>query len=154
MSLGILALVVVSGIALVVILVRLSDRGREGSEEADAGTALIEFGSAFPGEAIRAVIMTADKKASFFRLAEGRTGFLQTMGRHSIARLIEPEKVSVAAHDSAPALKIDFGETAFTGGTYRFASQEDASEVSLWLCGAFAKAAGAEEANSETRHDV
>lgn len=151
MPLEILAALVVFGVALVVILVRISDRRRNG-EEADAGTAIVEFGQAFPGEAIRAVIMTADGKASFFRLAEGRTGFLQAMGRHSIARLIEPGRIRVAAEDDAPALKIDFGETAFTGGTYRFASQEDAAEVSLWLCGAFAKAGGEGEAAPEVKN--
>lgn len=154
MSLEILAGVVISGIVLVVILVRMTDRARGGAEEADAGTALVEFGQAFPEEAIRAVIMTADRKASFFRLAEGRTGFLQAMGRHSIARLIEPGKVKVAAAESGPGLKIDFGETAFTGGTYRFATQEDAAEVSLWLCGTFARAAGEGEAAPEVRHDA
>lgn len=151
MSLELLAGVVLFGIALITIMVRMTDRSK-GIEEADEGTALVEFGSAYPEEAVRAVVMTRDRKAAFFRLAGDKTGFLQAMGRHHIARVIDPGLVNVAAVDGEPALKVNFRESAFKGGTYKFTSQEDAAEVSLWLCGALARATsgdGAREAGHE-----
>jgi hypothetical protein len=50
----------------------------------------MEFARAYPGEPIRSVTMTKDGEASFLRLADGKTGFLQAMGRHYVARLIVP----------------------------------------------------------------
>ena len=84
--------------------------------------------------------MTKDGNASFLRLADGKTGFLQTMGRHQVARLILPGDVSVQPIEDQPGLHIEFHESTLKGGDYVFSSTEDAAEVSLWLCGSFALA--------------
>ena len=84
--------------------------------------------------------MTKDGNASFLRLADGKTGFIQSMGRHQVARLILPGDVSVQPVEEKPGLHIEFHESTLKGGDYIFASAEDAAEVSLWLCGSFAMA--------------
>lgn len=140
MALEVLAAVVLGGIVFVVFMVHVTGAWRK-RDDPDTGTALLEFNRVYPGEPIRSIINTTDGKAHFYRLHGGRTGFLQQMGHHSIARLIEAGSIHVAPMDSARALKIDFREAGFPGGVYQFASEEDAAEVSLWLCGTFAMAA-------------
>ncbi len=140
MALEVLAAVVLGGIVFIVFMVHVTGRWVK-RDEPDTGTALLEFGRVYPGEAIRSIVNTADGKAHFYRLHGGKTGFLQEMGRHSIARVIEAGSIHVAPLDNARALKIDFREAGFPGGVYNFDSEEDAAEVSLWLCGTFAMAA-------------
>lgn len=136
MGLEILAAIAVLAVIGMLGFVHVTGRAAR-ADGADAGAALLEFGNAFPDEAIRAVVMTADRKTSFFRLADGRTGFLQALARHNVARLVEPGAVHVEMSGPGPALKIDFRETGISGGVYQFATAEDAAEVSLWLCGSF-----------------
>ncbi len=104
------------------------------------GRASEDGARAYPGEAIRSVTMTRDGDASFLRLADGKTGFMQSMGRHHVARLILPGEVSVAPLDDEPGLHIEFHESTLKGGNYVFERAEAAAEVSLWLCGSFAVA--------------
>lgn len=137
MGLDILAGLVLGGIVFIVWMVHITGSWRP-RDEPDTGTALVEFGTSFPGEAIRAVVTTADDKTNFFRLASAKTGLLHRMGRHSVARLIEPGTIMVDMVDDGPSLMIDFREIGFPPGIYEFASQEDAAEVSLWLMGTMA----------------
>jgi len=139
MSLGALIVVVAFSVTLVIGLV-LYTSGSRRKKERDHGEVILEFARAYPGEAIRSVTITEDGNASFLRLADGKTGFLQTMGRHDVARLILPGDVSVQALEDRPGLQIEFHESTLKGGDYVFCSTEDAAEVSLWLCGSFAMA--------------
>ena len=139
MSLGALIVLVAFAVTLLIGVVHYTggSRGRSGR---DHGEVILEFARAYPGEAIRSVTMTKDGNASFLRLADGKTGFIQTMGRHQVARLILPGDVSVQPVEDQPGLRIEFHESTLKGGDYIFASAEDAAEVSLWLCGSFALA--------------
>ena len=139
MSLGALIVVVAFAVTLLIGVVHYTggSRGRNGR---DHGEVILEFARAYPGEAIRSVTMTKDGSASFLRLADGKTGFLQSMGRHQVARLILPGDVSVQALEDRPGLQIEFHDSSLKGGDYVFSSTEDAAEVSLWLCGSFALA--------------
>lgn len=135
MSLGLLVAIVIGGIVLVVLTVHRSG----GSAQAlldDAGAAIVEFGKAYPALPIRDVVLTADRRAAFLRLADQQTGFVQAHGRHTIARLLQGGAVHVSAGPEARSLAIDFKETTFKGGVFVFASAEDAAEVSLWIIGA------------------
>ena len=140
MALEVLAAVVLGGIVFIVFMVHVTGRWVQ-RDDPDTGTALLEFGRVYPGEAIRSIVNTTDGKAHFYRLHGGKTGFLQQMGHHSIARIIEAGSIHVAPLDNARSLKIDFREAGFPGGVYDFGSEEDAAEVLLWLCGTFAMAA-------------
>lgn len=139
MSLGALIVVVAFAVTLVIGVVHYTGGSRSKSGR-DHGEVILEFARAYPGEAIRSITITKDGKASFLRLADGKTGFLQNMGRHDVARLILPGDVAVQAIDNQPGLRIEFHESTLKGGDYLFDSTEDAAEVSLWLCGSFALA--------------
>lgn len=139
MSLGALVVVVAFAVTLLIGVVHYTG-GSRGKNGRDHGEVILEFARAYPGEAIRSVTMTKDGNASFLRLADGKTGFLQTMGRHQVARLILPGDVSVQPIEDQPGLHIEFHESTLKGGNYVFSSTEDAAEVSLWLCGSFALA--------------
>lgn len=137
MDLGSLIFIVVIGIILVIAFVHYTGGSGE-SEDRDPGRAIMEYQRAYPDEAIRDACMTADGKASFFRLASGKTGFIQSMGRHSVCRLIEPGAVTVTPLQGKPGLAVDFHETAFPGGDYVFRKQADAANIAHWLLDGFA----------------
>lgn len=153
MALDILAAVVLGGIVFITFMVHVTGRWRK-RDDPDTGTALLEFGMSFPGEAVRSVVTTADRKTRFFRLVSGNTGFLHGMERHNVARLIEPGTVLVEAIDGEPALRIDFRESAFPARVYHFESQADAAEVSLWLIGTMALAASGAAARDGARENA
>tara|TARA_R110002020_G_scaffold23525_3_gene78214 strand:- start:517 stop:975 length:459 start_codon:yes stop_codon:yes gene_type:complete len=136
MSLGALVVVVAFGVLMVIAAVHFTGGSRQ-QETRDPGEAIMEFARAYPDEAIRSVTMTSDGKACFLRLADGKVGFLQSMGRHYVARLILPGSVAVVPLEGQPGLKITFHDSTLKGGEYLFQSSEDAAEVSLWLCGSF-----------------
>lgn len=151
MSLGVLVVVVAFGVILVIGAVHFTGGSRQ-RDTRDHGDAILEFSRAYPGEAIRSVVMTADGGASFMRLASGKTGFLQAMGKHFVARLIEPQAVSVEPLDGQPGLKVAFHDSTLKGGDYLFASTEEAAEVSLWLCGSLALASPKHDGPEEAGH--
>ena len=136
MSLGVLVVVVAFGVLMVIAAVHFTGGSRQ-TDTRDPGEAIMEFARAFPDEAIRSVTMTRDAKACFLRLADGKVGFLQTMGRHYVARLILPGTASVTPLEGQPGLKIKFHDSTLKGGEYVFQNSEEAAEVSLWLCGSF-----------------
>jgi hypothetical protein len=142
MSLGALIVVVAFAVTLVIGVVHYTGGSRQ-KDNRDTGEVILEFARAYPGEAIRSVTMTKDGNASFLRLADGKTGFIQNMGRHNVARLILPGDVGVQPIENPPGLRIEFHESSLKGGDYVFDSAEDAAEVSLWLCGSFALASPA-----------
>lgn len=139
MSLGVLIVIVAIGVTLVIGAVHYSGGSRE-TDTRDHGEAILEFARAYPSEAIRSVTMTMDGRASFLRLADGKTGFLQVMGRHYVARLILPGSAAVEPLEEQPGLRIEFHDSTLKGGDYVFDTTEEAAEVSLWLCDSFALA--------------
>lgn len=139
MSLGLLIVIVVAGITMVVAAVQLTTASKLKTTP-DAGEFLVEFANAFPEEAVRAVIMSANGKAAFFRLADERTGVVETFGANYVNRIVDPASIRVSPGDEPTSLKIDFLETSYKGGKFEFNSPEDANELLVWLMGAFAKA--------------
>ena len=111
---------------------------REDTEnaEGDAGLAILEFGRAFPEEAIREVISSADGRTVFLRLHDGKAGCMQAHGHHYSCHLIEPTTVRV--ENAGPKrLSVKFANAAFEGGVFEFRDERDTAEVSLWLLGSF-----------------
>ncbi|MDP3526655.1 MAG: hypothetical protein Q8S27_18940 [Hoeflea sp.] len=136
MSLGVLIVVVAFGVLAVIAAVHYTGAERQ-KEMRDPGEAIIQFSSAYPGEAVRSVTMTKDGRAFFLRLADGKVGFLQAMGHHYVARLILPGSVAVVPLEDRPGLTVTFHDSTLKGGDYEFMNNEEAAEVSLWLCGSF-----------------
>ena len=139
MSLGVLIVLLAIGVTLG-FGGYLYTRSPEQADRQDHGDVILEFARAYPTEAVRSITMTRDGQTCFLRLADGKAGFLQSMGRHSVARLILPGAVSVDALDGQPGFRLSFHDSSLAGGDYIFNSTEDAAEVSLWLCGSFALA--------------
>ncbi|WP_394689289.1 hypothetical protein [Hoeflea sp.] len=139
MSLGVLVVLVTFGVLIVIGAVHYTGGSRQ-SDDRDPGDIILEFSRAFPGEPIRSVSMTKDGEACFLRLADGKTGFMQSMGRHYVARLIVPGSLSVRVLEDKPGLWIEFNDSTLRGGEYVFASTERAAEVSLWLVDSMALA--------------
>ena len=102
----------------------------------NAGLAILEFGRAFPEEAIRAVITTANGRTVFLRLHDGKAGCMHAHGHHYSCHLIEPGTVRVTS-EGPKKLAVQFANAAFEGGTFEFRDETQAAEVSLWLLGSF-----------------
>jgi hypothetical protein len=120
---------------------QLAARDREEAE--DAGPALIEFGRAFPKEAVRDVIATANRQSVFLRLFDGKVGCVQYHGRTMSCRLLHPGTASVEPGSVANALRIELRNSVAGSGEYIFANEAQAAEVSLWLLDSFAVTGGA-----------
>ncbi|WP_337181389.1 hypothetical protein [Shinella sp.] len=111
-------------------------RNEEIEMAGDAGLAILEFGRAFPGEAIRAVISTANGRTVFLRLHDGKAGCMNAHGHHYSCHLIEPGMVHVTGA-GPKRLNVKFSNAAFEGGMFEFRDEKEAAEVSLWLLGSF-----------------
>lgn len=101
----------------------------------DTGLALMEFGRAFPHEAIRSLHTTADGNAVFVRLHDNKAGFMRNMRSHYACHLIEPGTVRVRDLRNGRGFAIEFLDAPFHNGEFTFSSAEEAAEVSLWLLG-------------------
>ncbi|MGD9480990.1 UNVERIFIED_ORG: hypothetical protein LHK14_19435 [Roseateles sp. XES5] len=102
----------------------------------DAGLAILEFGRAFPEEAIREMIATTNGRTVFLRLHDGKAGCMHAHGHHYTCHLIEPGTVRVSSA-GPKRLTVQFTDASFEGGTFEFANEKKAAEVSLWLLGSF-----------------
>ena len=103
----------------------------------DAGLAILEFGKAYPNEAIRQVQMSVDGEMVFLRLWTGRIGCMRRNGARFLCHLIDPGKVGVTSSENGMGLVIDFPGLKAFSGEFEFASQKEAAEVSLWILGSF-----------------
>jgi hypothetical protein len=101
----------------------------------DAGLVIVEFGRAFPTEAIRQMQKTADGEAVFLRLHDNKAGMMRNLRKRFACHLIEPGRVRVSDTGREKGLDIEFLDAPHHNGTFEFTSPEDAAEVSLWLLG-------------------
>lgn len=134
MSLIIWGVVVALVVAFAFVSTRMSSQTSEDNLH-DTGLAIMEFGRAFPNEAIRQLHSTGDGRAVFVRLHDNKAGFMRNMRSHYACHLIEPGTVRVRPLDSGNGLAVDFIDAPFHNGKFEFASPHEAAEVSLWLLG-------------------
>lgn len=134
-SLIFIAVIVAAGLAAIAL--RRIRRSGEGA--GDPGEVLMQFGEVFPGAAIRDVVRTADGKATFLRLADGRTGLVRSVGGRYEMMVLQPSATRVDAPAGENALTINPGDGK-ADRPFVFSRPEDAAEVSLWLCTALAVA--------------
>lgn len=100
----------------------------------DVGVAIMDFGRAFPNEAIRSLHFSADGQGVFVRLYDNRAGFMRKVrGGHYACRLIEPGCVRVQPLETGRGFTIEFVNEPVFSASYEFASTREAAEVSLWL---------------------
>lgn len=106
---------------------------RSDGNEFDAGSAILDFARAFPGEAIRSLHLTADNEAVFVRLHDNRSGFMRNMGNHFACLLLDAKTLHVTPLYSGDGLLVMFDEWPKFNGEYRFKTHEEAADVALWL---------------------
>ena len=139
--------VIVWGVLMTAILAIAFTANRLGEKEdmrgfKDTGLAILEFGRAFPNEAIRQLHATVDGSTLFVRLHDGKTGFMRSMRGHYSCHLIEPGTVHATPLSHGKGLSIEFVEAPHHNGEFVFSSAEEAAEVSLWMLGNFVPEAG------------
>lgn len=116
------------------IATRLASQSKEEGLQ-DTGLAILEFGRAFPAEAIRQLQRTENGQAVFVRLHDNKAGFMKNLRNHFACHLIQPGRVRVRDTANPKAVTIDFLDAPHHNGTFVFSTQMDAAEVSLWLLG-------------------
>nr|WP_316657191.1 hypothetical protein [uncultured Gellertiella sp.] len=131
---------VVWGVLMVGILSAAYIASRLGEKEQekgfqDTGMAILEFGRAYPGEAIRQLHATSDGDVVFVRLHDNKAGFMRSLRGHYACHLIEPGSVHVSPLADGRGLNIEFIDVPHHNGAFTFASPQVAAEVSLWLLG-------------------
>ncbi|WP_075288899.1 hypothetical protein [Pararhizobium arenae] len=129
--------VIVCVVLAAVFYIRMKARAEADRLSPDAGQAILDFGRAFPDEAIRAIHSTRDDQAYFVRLHDGKAGFMASHGTHLVCHLIEPGRVQVSATESGRGLAVHFLDFTHLDGSFEFRSADIAAEVSLWLLGSF-----------------
>lgn len=114
---------------------RKSSEDTEGTGLSDTGLGILEFGRAFPNEAIRSLHHTSDGKAIFVRLHDNKAGFMRSMGNHYACHLIEAGSVRVRPIAGANGFAVEFLDSPSHNGEFFFTDPAEAAEVSLWLLG-------------------
>lgn len=99
----------------------------------DVGLAIMEFGRAFPNEALRSLHATADGKAVFARLHDNRAGFMRNMRGHYACHIIEKGRLQAQMLSQGPGLHVVFADFPQHNGDYLFSTADEAAEVSLWM---------------------
>lgn len=131
-------------ILLVVVFAYYSTRMAKQADEDnlhDSGLAIVEFGRAFPNEAIRSLHTTEDGRAVFVRLHDNKAGLMRNMRSHCACHVIEPGTVRVRDLANGRGFAIEFLDAPFHNGEFTFATPTEAAEVSLWLLGNYVSAA-------------
>ncbi|MBB4953335.1 hypothetical protein H4S14_001397 [Agrobacterium vitis] len=111
---------------------RLSERESR-RDVSDVGLAIMEFGRAFPNEALRSLHTTADGKAVFARLHDNRTGFMRNMRGHYACHVIEKGRIQAQLLSHGTGLHVAFADFPQHSDDYMFSSADEAAEVSLWM---------------------
>jgi hypothetical protein len=134
-----MAIFIWSAIAAIVVFfafiaTRIASQSREEGLQ-DTGLAIIEFGRAFPTEAIRQLQRTENGQAVFVRLHDNKAGFMKNLRNHFACHVIQPGRVRVRDAANPKAITIDFLDAPHHNGTFEFPTPMAAAEVSLWLLG-------------------
>lgn len=129
-----IAWIVIVGLilALVFYIRRIAGKNAE-QDRHDVGTAILEFGRAFPEEAIRSLHITADGNAFFVRLHDSKTGFMRNRSNHYACHLIQPGRVRLVPRPDSKGFTAEFLDAPTHSGEFIFTSEREAAEVSLWL---------------------
>lgn len=117
---------------LIIYISRIASKSERQSDH-DVGMAIMEFGRAFPDEAIRSLHYTADGSAIFVRLHDNKTGLMRSRRNHYACSVIEPGRVRVMPLASAKGFRAEFLDSPTHNGEFVFATEAEAAEVSLWL---------------------
>ena len=137
MSLPVLVVLVVVGIAAIVLAVHLTGGTRTASL-ADAAAARARFVMDHPREQPGRASLTAAGEAAFLELDGGRTGIVRSFGGHFLTRIVTASDVARLERASATSLVILARDFTWRGGRFDFASAADADRIAERLAPAAA----------------
>ena len=132
MSLPVLVVLVVFGIALSVAAVHLTG-GTMTAELAGADHALQRFAEDFPDEKPAAVRLTADRRAAFLELGSARTGIVSSIGDCFLTRIVTARDMLALTVDDPLTISIRPDDFTWKGGRFAFADEADAKAVAAAL---------------------
>lgn len=133
MSLPVLVVIVVVGIALSVAAVHFTG-GTITATLATADQALARFAEDFPDEKPGTVRLTADRHAAFLELGSTRQGIVQSIGDCFLTRIVAPQDV-LALTRERKVLSLRLNDFTWKGGRFAFADEADALAVAAALQG-------------------
>ncbi|MGX7873163.1 hypothetical protein ACVDG5_010540 [Mesorhizobium sp. ORM6] len=128
MSLPVLVVLVVFGIALSVAAVHLTG-GSKTATLAVPDQALSRFAEDFPDEVVGAIHLTADAKAAFLDLGRGRIGIVHSIGDCFLTRIVTLGDIKVSTTGEANTILIRLADFTWKGGRFRFPSAADAQAL-------------------------
>ena len=137
MSLPVLVVLVVVGIAAIVLAVHMTG-GTRNATLADEAAARARFALDHPREQPAAVRMTRTGDAAFLELDRSRTGIVQSFGGHFLTRIVTAADVRRIDRPSAAELAIASRDFTWRGGRFAFASADDAERIAERLMPAVA----------------
>ncbi|MBZ9910390.1 hypothetical protein FJ872_19105 [Mesorhizobium sp. B2-5-9] len=124
MSLPVLVVIVVLGIALSVTAVHFTG-GSKMVTLTGADQAMGRFAEDFPDETATAVRLTADGRSAFLDLGHGRTGIVHGIGDCFLTRVVTPRDVVVSNADETDTIHLRLTDFTWKGGRFRFANAVD-----------------------------
>ncbi|MEX0406602.1 hypothetical protein ABGN05_13070 [Aquibium sp. LZ166] len=122
MSLPVLVVMVVVGIAAIVLSVHLTG-GTRNAVLPDAEAARQRFATDFPGEKTGAVVLSSDRGTAFLELSGDRTGIVQAFGGHFLTRIVTPADILRVEPAGSAALHLTLNDYTWRGGRFEFADQ-------------------------------
>jgi len=135
MSLPVLVILVVVGIAAIVLAVHLTGGTRTAVIE-DEASAKARFAVDHPREQPAGVRLTLSRDAAFLDLDGGRTGIVRSFGGHFLTRIVGAADVVRLERAAAATLVIVPRDFTWRGGRFDFASVADADAVAARLTAA------------------
>jgi hypothetical protein len=135
MSLPVLVILVVVGIAAIVLAVHLTG-GTRTAVLADEAAARARFAVDYPREQPAGVRLTLSRDAAFLDLADGRTGIVRAFGGQFLTRIVAASDLARVERPSATALVVVARDLTWRGGSFDFASAADADAVAARLMAA------------------
>lgn len=132
MSLMVLVVIVVVGIAATVAAVHLTG-GSKRAVIADVQQVRDLFAADFPNERATAVTVTADRQSAFLMLPGGRVGVVQSMGDGFFTRIVAARDVAAIRLREPATVSIRFRDFTWTGGHFAFSDPESARTIARAL---------------------
>ena len=132
MSLPVLVVLVVVGIAAIVLAVHLTG-GTRNALLVDEAAARTRFAVDHPREQPKRACLTATGDAAFLELHGGRTGIVRSFGGHFLTRVVTASDVARLERAAAASLVVVARDFTWRGGRFDFATATDADRVAEWL---------------------
>lgn len=131
MSLALLVVIVVVGIAAIVLAVHLTGGTRLATLEGE-DAARRRFAEDFPNATPRRVVLTERANAAFLDLDGVRTGIVQAFGDRFLTRIVSPADIRAVSREET-RLTIEFHDFTWRRAEFAFSSRTDALRIAARL---------------------